>query len=52
MNWALANSEIPMRFVQWGTVQDIGQTDAKIGSGGGTRSPDDVFDRYKIIFIN
>ena len=45
MNWALANSEIPMRFVQWGSVQDIGQTDDQIGSGGGKRSTNDVFDR-------
>ena len=45
MNWALANSEIPMRFVQWGSVQDIGQTDAQIGSGGGKRSPEEVFNR-------
>ena len=33
MNYALANSEIPIRYVQWGSVQDIGQTEAQIGSG-------------------
>ena len=48
MNWALANSEIPMRFLQWGSVQDIGQTDAQIGSPDPQkiqeeRSPEDVF---------
>ena len=52
MNWALANSEIPIRYVQWGKVQDIGKTDKEIGSGytgvGGnlpTRSSRDVFNR-------
>ena len=52
MNEALANSEIPMRYVQWGSVQDIGQTEAQIGSGytgpggpGATRGTSDVFDR-------
>ena len=42
-NWALANSEIPMRFVQWGSVQDIGQTEAQITSGGGDSKV--VFDK-------
>ena len=27
MNEALANSDIPIRYVQWGTVQDIGKTE-------------------------
>ena len=45
MNWALANSEIPMRFVQWGSVQDIGQTDDQIGSRGGKASTNDTFNR-------
>ena len=52
MNAALANSEIPIRYVQWGTVQDIGQTEAQIGSGytgpggaGATRSTTDVYAR-------
>ena len=52
MNEALANSEIPIRYVQWGSVQDIGQTEAQIGSGytgpggpGATRETYDVYDR-------
>ena len=52
INMALANSEIPIRYVQWGSVQDIGQTEQQIGSGytgvGGpvaTRSNNDVFKR-------
>ena len=52
MNMALANSEIPIRYVQWGSVQDIGKTEEQIGSGyigpGGpaaTRSAEDVFER-------
>ena len=59
MNEALANSEIPMRYVQWGSVQDIGQTEAQIGSGytgpggpGATRGTSDVFDRYFLMCIN
>ena len=32
MNEALANSEIPIRYVQWGSVQDIGQTEEQIDS--------------------
>ena len=55
MNYALANSEIPIRYVQWGSVQDIGKTEAEIGSGwttegttdaggaGATRSSSQVF---------
>ena len=49
MNEALANSGIPIRYVQWGTVQDIGKTEQEIGSGfqapgaGATRSSSDVF---------
>ena len=49
MNWALANSEIPIRYVQWGSVQDIGKTEQEIGSGftvpglGATRSSSDIF---------
>ena len=52
MNMALANSEIPIRYVQWGSIQDIGKTEEQIGSGyigpGGpaaTRSAEDVFER-------
>ena len=59
MNDALANSEIPMRYVQWGSVQDIGKTEAQIGSGysgPGTlvndlRESDDVFKRYNTINV-
>jgi hypothetical protein len=54
MNWALANSEIPIRYVQWGSVQDIGKTDAEIGSGCqipgfrcATRTADEVKERYE-----
>ena len=51
MNFALANSDIPIRYIQWGSIQDIGQTEAQIGSGftvpvpGATRSSKDVYDR-------
>ena len=52
MNHALANSEIPIRYVQWGSVQDIGRTEAQIGSGytgpggpGATRTTEDVYER-------
>ena len=30
MNFALANSEIPMRYLVWGDVQDIGKTEAEM----------------------
>ena len=30
MNFALANSEIPMRYIVWGDVQDIGKTEAEM----------------------
>ena len=49
MNEALANSAIPIRYVQWGSVQDIGKTEKEIGSGfeapgaGATRSSSDIF---------
>ena len=51
MNWSLSNRDIPIRYIQWGSVQDIGQTEAQIGSGftvpgpGATRSSKDVYDR-------
>ena len=51
MNYALASSEIPIRYIQWGSVQDIGKSEKDIGSGfiapgpGATRSSSDVFDR-------
>jgi hypothetical protein len=51
MNYALANSDIPIRYAQWGSVQDIGKTENDIGSGytgpggaGATRSSGDVYD--------
>ena len=52
INVALANSEVPIRYIQWGSVQDIGKTEKEIGSGytglGGlvaTRTADDVRNR-------
>ena len=51
LNWAFANSDIPIRYIQWGSLQDIGHTDAQIGSGftipgiGATRSSHNVSDR-------
>ena len=51
MNYALANSDIPIRYIQWGSVQDIGKTENEIGSGftvpgpGATRATADVYDR-------
>ena len=57
MNYALANSEIPIRYVQWGSVQDIGKTEKEIGSGytgpggaGATRHYSEVFDDLKKVF--
>ena len=60
MNWAYANSKIPIRYIQWGSVQDIGQTEAQLGSGFtaptssargklATRSTQDVYDRQVIL---
>ena len=31
LNFVLANSELPIRYVVWGDIQDIGLTDAEIG---------------------
>ena len=31
LNFALANSKLPIRYVVWGDIQDIGMTDAEIG---------------------
>ena len=31
LNFALANSDLPIRYVVWGEIQDIGLTDAEIG---------------------
>ena len=31
LNLALANSKLPIRYVVWGDIQDIGMTDAEIG---------------------
>ena len=31
LNFALANSDIPIRYVIWGDIQDIGRTDEEIG---------------------
>ena len=59
MNSALQKSQIPIRFVQWGSVQDIGKTEKEIGSGytvpgpGATRTATDVKNRrgiYTYIF--
>ena len=30
MNFALANSNVPMRYVQWGSVQDLGKTESDL----------------------
>ena len=54
MNSALQKSQIPIRFVQWGSVQDIGKTEKEIGSGytvpgpGATRTATDVKNRRGI----
>ena len=39
-NAALANSEIPIRYITWGSFQDIGKTDAEMVQ---TKSSNDVF---------
>ena len=31
LNFALANSDLPIRYVVWGDIQDIGATDEEIG---------------------
>ena len=54
MNSALQKSQIPIRFIQWGSVQDIGKTEKEIGSGytvpgpGATRTATDVKNRRGI----
>ena len=40
LNVALANSEIPIRYIPWGSFQDIGKTDAEIGQ----RDYHEIFD--------
>ena len=30
MNFALANSEIPMRYIAWGSIQNINKTEAEM----------------------
>ena len=42
LNFALANSDLPIRYVVWGDIQDIGLTDAEIGQKDKTL----VFDKY------
>ena len=42
LNGALENSEIPIRYVTWGSVQDIERTDAQIGQ----KDYLEVFDEY------
>ena len=31
LNFALGNSDLPIRYVVWGDIQDIGRTDEEIG---------------------
>merc|ERR1711936_1293489 len=56
MNSALQKSQIPIRFIQWGSVQDIGKTEKEIGSGytvpgpGATRTATDVKNSVKNVF--
>ena len=38
LNVALGNSEIPIRFMAWGSLQNIGKTDAEMGG-----TSDEVF---------
>ena len=40
LNAALANSKIPIRYVAWGSFQDIGKTDAEIAKN---KPSNDVF---------
>ena len=47
MNTALANSEIPIKYVTWGSFQDIGSTDAEIGQ----RDYHEIFDEYGLLSI-
>ena len=42
VNSALANSDLPIRLVVWGDIQDIGETDEEIGQ----KDKAVVFDRY------
>ena len=46
MNLALKNSKIPIRYMQWGSVQDIDQTEQEIGTG--CKHPAPVCDQKKI----
>ena len=43
LNVALGNSLIPIRFISWGSVQDIGLTDSQISG-----TSDAVFERYSV----
>ena len=42
LNFALANSDLPIRYVVWGDIQDIGATDEEIGR----KSKTVVFNKY------
>ena len=46
MNLALENSKIPIRYMQWGSVQDIGNTEQETGTG--CHHPAPVCDQKKI----
>ena len=46
MNLALKNSKIPIRYMQWGSVQDIDKTEQEIGTG--CQYPAPVCDKKKI----
>ena len=44
LNFALANSDLPIRYVVWGDIQDIGQTDAEIAG------PEDDRQNKSVVF--
>ena len=46
MNLALKNSKIPIRYMQWGSVQNIDNTEQEIGTG--CQHPAPVCDQKKI----
>ena len=48
LNFALANSDLPIRYVVWGDIQDIGESDEDIGRKNKTV----VFNKYVVFFLS
>ena len=48
LNFALANSDLPIRYVVWGDIQDIGAKDEEIGRKNKTA----VFNKYVVFSLS